>query len=139
MNRVLDAEDIGEQLGIEGVGSVVSKVEAYCAYEEERIELTNQPRIFALRQEGSLLLEEERSLTERLRHAPPPGDLRSRRRKAAYYWGVTIVLTLAAFVFSMLSFDPFRLGWKAYLYSLGIAIVTPFLLERLLEEWNGAR
>jgi hypothetical protein len=139
MNRELDAESIGEQLGIEGVGSVVSKVEAYCACEEQRIELTNQPRIGALRQEGSLLLEEERALTERLRHAPPPGDLRSRGRKAAYYWGITIVLTIAAFVFSLLAFDPFRVGWKSYLYCSGIALVTPFLLEQVLEKWNGER
>jgi hypothetical protein len=139
MNRELDAESIGEQLGIEGVGSVVSKVEAYCAYEEQRIELTNQPRILALRQEGSLLFEEEGGLMERLRHAPPPGDLRSRRRKAAYYWGITIVLTLAAFVFSLLIFDPFRVGWKAYLYCLGIAVVTPFVLEQVLEKWNADR
>jgi hypothetical protein len=139
MNRELDAESIGEQLGVEGVGSVVSKVEAYCAYEEQRIELTNQPRIVALRQEGSLLLEEERDLTERLRHTPPPGDLRSRRRKSAYYGGVTVILTIAAFVFSLLSFDPFRVGWKGYLYCLGIAVVTPFLLEQFLEKWNAER
>lgn len=139
MNRELDAESIGEQLGVEGVGSVVSKVEAYCAYEEQRIELTNQPRIVALRQEGSLLLEEEKDLTERLRHAPPPGDLRSRRRKAAYYWGVTIILTVAAFAFSLLAFDPFRVGWKSYLYCLGIAIVTPFVLEQFLEKCNAER
>ena len=137
--RELDAESIGEQLGIDGVGSVVTKVEAYCACEEQRIELVNQPRIGALRQEGSLLLEEERNLTERLRHAAPPGDLRSRRRRAAYYSGITIVLTLAAFVFSLLAFDPFRVGWKSYLYCLGIALVTPFLLEQVLEHWNGER
>jgi hypothetical protein len=139
INREVDAESIGEQLGVEGVGSVVSKVEAYCSYEEQRIELVNEPKILALRQEGSLLLEEEESLVQRLRNAPPPGDLRSRRRKAAYYWGVTILLTLAAFVFSLLSFDPFRLGWKGYLYCLGIAVVTPFLLEQLLEKWNAGR
>jgi hypothetical protein len=139
INRELDAESIGEQLGIEGVGSVVSKVEAYCAYEEQRIELSNQPKILALRQQGSVLLEEDRDLTERLRHAPPPGDLRSRWRKSAYYWGITIVLTLAAFVFSLLTFDPFRVGWKGYLYCLGIAIVTPFLLEQVLEKWKAER
>ncbi len=139
MNRELDAESVGEQLGVEGVQSVVSKVEAYCAYEERRIELTNQPRILGLRQEGSLLLEEERDLMERLRHAPPPGDLRSRRRRTVYYWGITVVLTIAAFVFSVLSFDPFRVGWKGYLYCLGIAVVTPFLLEQLLENWNNKR
>ncbi|MFZ0320580.1 MAG: hypothetical protein WAL56_15765 [Candidatus Sulfotelmatobacter sp.] len=139
MNRELDAETIGEQLGVEGVGSVVSKVEAYCAYEEQRIGLTNQPRILALRQEGSFLLEEERELTDRLRHAPPPGDIRSRRKRTVYYWGITVVLTIAAFVFSVLCFEPFRVGWKGYLYCLGIAVVTPFLLEQFLEKWNAER
>jgi hypothetical protein len=133
-NREVSAESIGEQLGFESVGSVVSKVEAYCAYEEQRIELTNQPRIVALSQEGALLLEEERDLTERLQHAPPLGDIRSRRRRAAYYWGIAIVLTFAAFVFSLLSFEPFRIGWKGYLYCLGIAIVTPFWIEQLIEK-----
>jgi hypothetical protein len=37
----LNAEDIGQTLGFEGVGSVVSKVEEYCAYEERRITLKN--------------------------------------------------------------------------------------------------
>ena len=139
MDRAWDAESIGEQLGMESVGNVVTKVEAYCAYEEQRIALTNQPRIIALQQEGSLLLEEEGALAERLRHAPPPGDIRSRQRRAAYYWGITIVLTLAAFVFSVLTFDPFRVGWKSYLYCLGVAIATPFLLEQVLGKWNAER
>jgi hypothetical protein len=139
MNRELDAESIGEQLGTEGVGSVVRKVEAYCTYEEQRIELTNQPRIIALQQEQVFLLDEGRDLIQRLRHAPPPGDRRSRRRKAAYYCAITTVLTLAAFIFSVLTFDPFRVGWKGYLYCLGIAIVTPFLLEQILEKWNAER
>jgi hypothetical protein len=30
-------------------------------------------------------------------------------------------------------------GWKGYLYCLGIAIVTPFLLEQFLEKWNAER
>jgi hypothetical protein len=72
-------------------------------------------------------------------HALPPYDLRSRRRKAAYYWDVMIILTIAAFVFSLLAFDPFRIGWKGYLYCLGIAIVTPFLLEQVLKKGNAER
>jgi hypothetical protein len=139
MDRTWDAESVGEQLGTESVGNVVTKVEAYCAYEERRITLANQPRIIALQQEGSLLLEEESGLMERLRHAPPPGDIRSRKRRAAYYWGIVGILTLAAFFFSVLTFDPFRLGWKGYLYCLGIAVSTPFLLEQVLEKWNAQR
>jgi hypothetical protein len=135
MNPESNAENIGQTLGFEGVGSVVSKVEEYCAYEEERITLTNQPRMLSLQAAIAILQDEERNLEERLRHAQPPGDVRS-RRKAAYYWIVTIFLVAAAFVFSLLAFDPFRLGWKSYLYCLGIAIVTPFLIEEGIEHWN---
>jgi len=139
MNPELNAEDIGRELGLEGVGSVVTKVEAYCAHEEQRIVLANQPRILAIQAEIALLRDEERDLAERLRQAPPPGDLRSRRRRAVYYWTVTILLAIAAFVFSVLAFDPYRLGWKSYLYSLGIAVVTPFLVEEIIERWNKER
>ena len=48
----------------------------------------------------------------------------------------TVLLALAAFVFSLLAFDPYRLGWKSYLYCLGIAIVTPFLIEEIIERWD---
>lgn len=137
MDHELNTEDIGEQLGTEGVGSVVSKVEAYCAYEEQRITLTNQPRIVALRAEASLLLDEERALADRLKSAPPSGDVRSRRRRAFYYGSITAFLTIAAFVFSLYSFEPFRLGLKGYLYCLGIAVVTPFLVDLAIARLKG--
>jgi hypothetical protein len=135
-NQELNAENVGAQLGTEGVASVVANIEAYCAHEEQRITLTHQPKIVALQAEASWLLDEERELVDRLRLAPPPGDLRSRRRKAVYYGCVTALLTLAAFVFSLYSFAPFRLGVKASLYCLGIAVVTPFLADRIMERWK---
>jgi hypothetical protein len=131
--------EIGQELGYAGVGSVIAKAGEYCAYEERRIALTNEPQILALQAEIALCEEEARHLEERLRQAPPPGDLRTRRRKGRYYWAVTITLAVAAFVFSLVAFDPYRLGWKSYLYSLGIAIVTPFLIEEVIERWNIAR
>jgi cell division protein FtsB len=136
MNQELHSEDIGEQLGVESVETAVGKVEKYCQYEEQRIALTNQPKILALKYEGSLLQDEERDLIERLRQAPPPGDLRSRKLRASYYWGVTAVLTLAGFAFSLVAFDPYRFGWKTYLYCLAIAVLTPFLAEMMLDKWK---
>jgi hypothetical protein len=132
----LNAENIGQTLGFEGVGSVVSKVEEYCAYEERRITLKNEPRILSIQGEIAILQDEERTLEERIKNAQPPCDFRNRRRKATYYWTVAVLLALAAFVFSLLAFDPYRLGWKSYLYCLGIAIVTPFLIEEIIERWN---
>jgi hypothetical protein len=134
----LNAENIGQTLGFEGVGSVVSKVEEYCAHEERRITLKKEPRILSLRAEIAILQDEECVLEERIKNAQPPSDFRNRRRKAAYYWTVAALLALAAFVFSLLAFDPYRLGWKSYLYCLGIAIVTPYLIEETIERWNAA-
>ncbi len=128
--------EVGRQLGHEGVEHVVGFVERYCDCERRRIELVNRAGVTALRAEIALRIERERDLKEALRQAPPPGDIRSRRRKALYYWVVTGILTIAAFFFSIIAFDPYRLGWKSYLYCLGIAIVTPFCVEKFLETWG---
>jgi len=52
------------------------------------------------------------------------------------YWLMVVGLTVAAFVFSMLTFEPFRFGWKAWGYCLGIAIIVPFLVDRTIEAWE---
>ncbi len=128
-----DAEDSARELGAGGVDNIVTNAERICAYEAQRIELTNASVIVGLHAQYQLLADEERRLEERLRTAPPPGDLRRFRRRAIYYWFLTILLTIAGFAFALLSFAPFRLGWKAWLYCGGIAAVTPFLVEKLLE------
>jgi hypothetical protein len=63
----------------------------------------------------------------------------TRRRKAIFRYAIAVLLTIAAFIFSVLAFDPYQLGWKAWLYCLGIAIVTPFLIDRILERWASPR
>lgn len=128
--------EVGRQLGYDGVERVVDHVERYCECERNRIELSNQARITSLRAEIALDFEREHDLKKAIEQAPPPGDIRTRRRKALYYWIVTAILTLAAFFFSLLAFEPYRLGWKSYLYCLGIAIVTPFSVEKFLECSN---
>jgi hypothetical protein len=138
MNSKLDPQQVGEQLGLEGVGSMVQKIEAYCTHEVRRIELVNEPRIVALQAEAALLLEEEQSLASQLRHATPTIG-RSRVARRIYAWGVVAILVFAGFIFSVVAFDPFRLGWKSYLYCLGIAVVTPFLIHTVLERWNSGK
>jgi hypothetical protein len=138
MNPKLDPQQVGEQLGLEGVGSMVQKIEAYCTHEVRRIELVNESRIVALQAEAALLLEEEQSLSGQLRHAPPAIG-RSRAARRIYAWGVIVFLVFAGFIFSVVAFDPFRLGWKSYLYCLGIAVVTPFLIHTVLERWNSGK
>jgi len=138
MNRELHTEDIAEQLGVEGLTGVVKKAEECCAYECQRIALVNESRINSLRAEYSLMLEEERELMHWLRHAPPPVQC-NRKRPAVYTWGVVIALTLAGFIFSLIAFDPFRFAWKSFVYSIGIAVVTPYLVDKVLAQWDARR
>ena len=139
MKPEMNGVEIGQQLGMESAEATITKVEAYCEYEKQRIELTNHAKIVALRAEFSLLLDEERELRARLRNAPPPGNLRHRKRKAVYYWAVAFVLTAAALYFTLYTFEPFRMGSKVYLYCLGFAAAVPFLLGFALEKWNGGK
>ena len=139
MNPEQVHESVGWQLGADGVQNIVEHVERYCACEERRINLTNRGSILRSKAELSFLVQEERRLADRLRHEPPVGDLRYLLYRAVYYWTVTGALTIAGFALTILAFDPFRLGWKAWVYCLGIAIVTPFLVEKVLEHWNAEK
>ncbi len=139
MNQALHAEDLAEQLAMESLTGVIQKVEACCQHECQRIALVNEPRIVGLRTEYAQLLLEERELTNALRHAPPLGMPEHRERPAAYTWSVVVVLTIAGFIFSLMAFEPFRLGWKGYLYSVGIAVVTPYLVDKVLTRSDTRR
>jgi hypothetical protein len=136
MNPNDNMQSVGRELGFEGVEHLVARAEAICDCEERRITLTNDARLAGLEAHIVSLAEKERELQEWRRLAAPPGDERRRLRKAWYYRAVTFLLTLAGFFFSLIAFAPYRLGWKSYLYCVGIAIVTPFISERFLEEWS---
>jgi hypothetical protein len=139
MNFEPDVEGIGEVLGQGAADRVLDLAESYADCERERIELTCNARVEPLRAELFFLSESERDLKERIRGAPLPGERKRQRRKALYYWAITSFLAGAGFFFSLVAFDPYRLGWKSYLYCLGIAIVTPFCVEYALEKWESAR
>jgi hypothetical protein len=132
MNPEIDSVVEGSQLGAGGVDTLVTNAERICTYEQQRIELVNRAPIVGLQGEYNLLVDEERRMEERLQCAPPPGDLRRLRRRALYYWCTTAILVVAGFAFTVLTLAPFRLGWKSWLYSFGIAVVTAFLVEFLL-------
>jgi len=139
VNHETQVQTPGEELGRTAVEEVLSKAHNYCDHETQRIALTNNSKITALRAELALLHEEDKRLQERLQRALPAGDLKERRQKAIYYWSVTAFLAVAAFFFSLLAFDPYRLGWKSYLYCLGIAVISPFCVEKFLEVWASPR
>src|ERR1700682_3304934 len=97
MTEETHTEDIAERLGMESLTSVVKDAEECCTYESQRIALVNEPRIIRLGAEYAVVLEEERELAHRLRHAPQPGILR-KGRPAAYTWCIVVALPLAGFI-----------------------------------------
>jgi hypothetical protein len=139
MNREPELTEAGSQLGSEAAEHVARRAEDYCERERQRIELSNQARITALHVEGSRLIKLERQIEDRLRSAPPAGDLRGRKGKAYFYWFTGIVLAVAAFFFSLIAFEPYRLGWYGDLYCLGVALVTPFGIEVFLDTWKSEK
>jgi hypothetical protein len=134
-----DYHGTGGVIGTEAAIHADRHSESYCASERLRIETVNRPAILALRARVGQLADEARDLEARIYQAPPPGDVPMRKRKAIFRYAIAALLTIAAFIFSVLAFDPYQLGWKAWLYCLGIAIVTPFLVDRILERWASPR
>jgi hypothetical protein len=129
-------QDLGHELGQDGIDRLVEQVEAVCVHERQKIELTNEPEIVRLRMEFASWCEEEKRISDELRLAPPPGDRRSRRIEAWMSGGFAILLTLAGFFFSLLALEPFRLGWERYLICAGIAVLCPYGIQRCLKEWD---
>src|SRR5665213_1099168 len=127
-------QQIGRQLGEDGVNNVIAKAEQYCTHEERRIALDNHAPIVQMKVQVSLLMEEESRVREQLRDAPAPTDLRHHRRRQIMAWIVAAILTVTGFFMAVLTFAPFRLGWQGYLFCAGIAVVVPFLIHRLLDD-----
>ena len=139
MNTSRDQRQSGEDFGMEAASHVDRHSASYCASERQRIETVNRPAILALRARVGQLRDQEQDLESRIYQALPPGTVQARRRKAIFRYAIAALLTVAAFIFSVLAFDPYQLGWKAWLYCLGIAVVTPFLVDRILERWASPR
>ena len=139
MSSSHDQYGVGNVFGTEVAGHVERHSAGYCGSERQRIETVNRPAILALRARVAQLQEQAQDIERRIYEAPPPGEFGMRKRKAMFRYAIAALLTVAAFVFSVLAFDPYRLGWKAWLYCLGISIVTPFLVDRILERWASPR
>jgi len=133
MNPNIQSQLFGEMLGNDGYKQLIEHACAVCEHERQRIELSNQSRIAALQDEGVALQERETDLTKRIYIAKPPHEERTRVRRIYYCRTVAVVLIVASFILSLLTFEPFRLGYKALVYCLGIAIATPFLIEKALD------
>jgi hypothetical protein len=134
-----EVEKLGMEFATDAVNQFVEHAEMCCDWERRRIELTNEAPIKALEIELAIRAESVNEIERRRRAAERPGDRRSRRRMARYYWSIAFGLTVASFFFLLIAFEPFRLGWKAILYCLGVAVVSPFCLDQFLESCESKR
>jgi hypothetical protein len=130
----VDVESVAEQVGGQGVDNLVTDAERICTYEARRIALENESIIIRLQAEGAIHLAEERRIADQLRSAPPSGGRRKLFWRRLYYWAVVVILAVTGFFSTLLSFAPFQLGWVSWLISAGMAVLTPFLVDRLLEN-----
>lgn len=127
---------LGQEFAIEGIEQITARAGGYCDNQEQYIAATNQPEIMVLRARGSLLQNRckdlRRDLVEAVRAA------RDRTLKGSRAWNLTIaiILTIAAFFFALMTFDPFRLGWKPYLYCGGLAVLGLFALDYFMTQWR---
>ena len=126
---------VGHEIGTEAAVRTEEHAGEYCTRERQRIELTNQPAILALRGKIGVLKDTADDIEARIPKGAPPGEAQSHRRKALLFWSVAALLSIAGFVFVVIAFEPFRLGWKAWVYCAGIAVVTPFLVDQVLDSW----
>jgi hypothetical protein len=134
VNHEVEPEAVAHQLGAGGVDNLVANAERICDYQQRHIDLTNQGTIVALKEEHNQLCEEERRIGALLQSAPPSGDLGRLRRRAIFCWALTAILTLSGFAFTLLTLAPFQLGWMSWPFAVGVALLTPFLVEKLLEK-----
>jgi len=131
----LDPETVACQVGADGIEYLVGHAERICAYEERRIELTNQGPIASLLEEHRHLALEDSRLVALLREAPPSGDRLRLLRRAIFCWTLTIGLAASGFALAILTLAPYRLGSKSWLYAVGVSILTPFLIDQVLSHW----
>jgi len=139
MDTTFAERPAGEKLGAEGFDQLVERAEAVCGCERQYIELTNQPLITARKAEYASTLELDSELKARLYHAKPPHEQRARRRRIIYCWSVAAVLIVAGFILSLLTLEPYGLGLKGLFYCLGIAVVTPYLVDKTLHTLSSEK
>jgi len=128
--------DVGHEIGMAAATHGEHHADQVCTHERQRIELTNEPKIRTLKAKLFFLQKRERDLETRISKAVPAHEAHTRKRRVAFYWALAMLLCVAGFALALIAFDPFRWGWKAWPFCLGLAVVTPFLLDRVLQAWE---
>jgi hypothetical protein len=136
MHNDLNYNDLGREIGIESGERIFNQAEALCGHAMAHIALTNEAAVVSLRAEYGLLVARLQELQRLLRDAPPSGGVLMRRISMVWNGAVAGFLIFAAIAFSMFAFEPFRFGQKGVLYCLGIGVVAPFLLDKVMDAWR---
>lgn len=129
----------GTHLGYEAAEHIAKIAEDYCASQRQFLELTNEPRINELQVEGQELVRRKRALEDVLRRTPRAGDRWGRKSRAVACLAIGVLLTFVAFFFSLLSFEPFRLGSTGKMVCVGIALITPCAVHELLGAYKSEK
>lgn len=127
---------VGAELGHEAFEHAQVQGNDYCQHERGRIEILNEPTILALRARIALRQDEAKELEERIRNAPPEGDVQARRKRARLYYAIAGLLLIGVFVFTLITLEPFQMGWIGWILALAFAVVTPFLCDLTLDVWE---
>lgn len=135
-NPALDLELDAAQFGNQGVENLAHHAEQICAYEQKRIELTNQGSIASLLEEHRHLVAEDTRMKALLRDEPPLGDRLRLLRRAIFCWVLTLLLAGSGFALTLITLAPYRLGSKTWLYAIGVSVLTPFLIDEVLSHWH---
>ena len=127
---------VGGELGDSGFDQLYERAARYCSCERQRIEAHNRPKIAAAREELTHIERELAEVRSEVAKLPPEGDLRSRRRRAFFEFAFAAILTIAGFAFSLAALEPFQLGWKGIVYSLGLTLIVPYSVDMVLQHWG---
>lgn len=132
----IEPETIAQQLGAGGVDNLVANAERVCGYEQRYIALSNEHEIAGLELEFNVLLGEEQRIETQLRSAPVLGSSLRLRLRAIYYWAVAALLLAAGLALVVYTLAPFRIGFVGWIIAAGVAVVTPFLVDKAIESHN---
>jgi len=134
-----EVPDSVHHLASDAMEQVAGMAEEYCTHETERLQYDNYPKIIEAQATLSLLEEQRQRLCEMVRSLPATSCSRYLRSQITYFWTVFAFLAIAGFALCVLTLEPYRFGFKMYLYSLAVSIVVPFALDSCLKYWDDPR
>lgn len=126
------------RLASQSIGQIVDFVQNYAAVERERVGAANAPPLAVLQQRLDFLYERYQRLLEEARAFVDPCHQGNGWLAQAGHLSVAALLNGAGSAFALMTVQPFNLGRAALLFSLGLAILVPYVVDRFLERFRSA-